>query len=161
MCRTGAQHRVTNFAGILVPVRAQFRQQPMSDVAHRPTHAGGVVFRSSADGRRYLLVRAKNPPTAWVFPKGHVEEGERAEDAAIREVLEEAGVRASIVAPLDGLIVGAQRIAMFLMAYEGEAGAPERERMWLAFEHAARTLTFPESQELLAAADAAVRRLGR
>ena len=78
----------------------------------------------------------------------------------MREVLEEAGVRASIVAPLDWLVAGSQLIAMFLMAYEGEGNLPERERVWLGFESAVGTLTFPESQQLLKAADDAVRRLG-
>lgn len=36
----------------------------------------------------------------WSLPKGHVEEGETAEDAAIREVMEETGITGRVVAPL-------------------------------------------------------------
>jgi ADP-ribose pyrophosphatase YjhB (NUDIX family) len=36
----------------------------------------------------------------WVFPKGHLEEGERAEDAAIREVREETGLEIEILGEL-------------------------------------------------------------
>lgn len=51
--------------------------------------AGGVVF----DGLgRVLLIRHASGD--WVFPKGHVEAGETELQAALREVEEEAGVRA-------------------------------------------------------------------
>jgi len=48
--------------------------------------AGVVLVRSTADGWRYLLLRAF---THWDFPKGMVETGEEPLDAAIREVREE------------------------------------------------------------------------
>lgn len=57
--------------------------------------AGAVVMM---DGRCLALHRAD--PAEWVFPKGHLEEGERPEDAAIREVREEAGLEIEILAAL-------------------------------------------------------------
>lgn len=36
----------------------------------------------------------------WSLPKGHLEEGETPEDAAVREVEEETGIRGRILAPL-------------------------------------------------------------
>lgn len=54
------------------------------------TSAGGVVFRID-DGRPlYLLIR--DSYQNWGFPKGHLEEGEVAEAAAVREVSEETGL---------------------------------------------------------------------
>ena len=36
----------------------------------------------------------------WSLPKGHLEEGETAEAAAVREVMEETGITGRVVAPL-------------------------------------------------------------
>ncbi len=52
--------------------------------------AGGVVVRHERDAALYLLIR--DSYGNWGFPKGHVESGERPEDAAQREVGEETGI---------------------------------------------------------------------
>jgi bis(5'-nucleosidyl)-tetraphosphatase len=49
--------------------------------------AGVVVARQTAEGWRFLLLRAFNH---WDFPKGMVEEGEEPLAAAVREVQEES-----------------------------------------------------------------------
>ena len=58
--------------------------------AQQETSAGGVVYRKGDDGPLFLLIR--DSYQNWGFPKGHVEAGERAEDAALREVREETGI---------------------------------------------------------------------
>ncbi len=57
--------------------------------------AGGLVV----DGPRILLISTQNG-RRWQLPKGHIEEGETAEAAAVREVCEETGVTGRVVAPL-------------------------------------------------------------
>ena len=53
--------------------------------------AGGVVLFGNA----ILMLRKFNGD--WVLPKGKVEEGENNEEAALREVSEETGVKAEIL----------------------------------------------------------------
>jgi 8-oxo-dGTP pyrophosphatase MutT (NUDIX family) len=60
--------------------------------------AGGLVVLSS----RILLI-ATQKGRRWQLPKGHIEEGETPEQAAIREVREETGVTSRVVAPLPGV----------------------------------------------------------
>lgn len=59
----------------------------MSDTAKiNPVSAGVVILRAIGGQWHYLLLRAFQ---YWDFPKGLVEEGEQAFDAAVREVEEE------------------------------------------------------------------------
>ena len=59
------------------------------------TSCGGVVIYR---GKILALYKSyKNRYEGWVLPKGTVEAGEDYEQTALREVREEAGVRASIV----------------------------------------------------------------
>ena len=57
----------------------------------RESSAGGVVFRV-AEGRALFLLICDSYGN-WGFPKGHLERGERADSAALREVVEETGLR--------------------------------------------------------------------
>lgn len=57
--------------------------------------AGGVVFNQAGE---VLLLRDRMG--YWVFPKGHVDQGESLEQAAIREVQEETGIQAQVVTEL-------------------------------------------------------------
>ena len=134
---------------------------PQERTPTAPTHAGGVVFRRAPGGPEYLLVRPRAPKTGWVLPKGHIELGETPRAAALREVLEEAGVRGEIRAPLAQVLFGRDRVEMFLMAFAGAGNvAAERQSQWLPLGAALEALAFDESRQLLRAADALVRSLG-
>ncbi len=52
--------------------------------------AGAIVFWGEN------VVLRKNQNGHWLFPKGHIEEGERPEDAAVREVNEELGLNVKL-----------------------------------------------------------------
>ena len=67
------------------------------------TSAGGLVVDrlDGADPRAALIGRIdRRGRLLWSLPKGHVEAGETAEDAAIREVMEETGITGRVLAPL-------------------------------------------------------------
>ena len=48
------------------------------------------------DGARVLLVEERDHGGGWYFPGGRVEPGERLEEAALRETLEETGISAKL-----------------------------------------------------------------
>lgn len=53
--------------------------------------AGGVVI----DGNSVLVLRKYQGD--WVLPKGRLEDGEKRNEAAVREVLEETGIQGKII----------------------------------------------------------------
>jgi ADP-ribose pyrophosphatase YjhB (NUDIX family) len=66
------------------------------------TSAGGLVLdHPRADARAALIGRLdRRGRLLWSLPKGHLEAGETAQQAAVREVREETGISGRIVAPL-------------------------------------------------------------
>jgi|TARA_Y100000814_G_scaffold272593_1_gene230124 ADP-ribose pyrophosphatase YjhB (NUDIX family) len=60
--------------------------------------AGGVVWRDNSGSIEVVLCsrHQKGSIDLFVLPKGHVEHGERIEDAAVREVKEETGLAVRI-----------------------------------------------------------------
>lgn len=62
--------------------------------------AGGVIYRKIDDRIEIVLIAVKNK-TVWTLPKGLIDKGEKAEDAAIREILEETGLYGEIISFLD------------------------------------------------------------
>ena len=122
-----------------------------------PTHAGGVVLRGRGATLRILLVTAKRQPNQWVFPKGHIEAGETVEEAAIREVEEEAGVIATVNEPVGSLEFrnarGLVRAQFFLMTFVSEEEPREnRRRAWFTAEEARQALGYEDSRMLVARA---------
>jgi 8-oxo-dGTP pyrophosphatase MutT (NUDIX family) len=88
--------------------------------------AGGIVFRQNSSQFEYLLVTSNSNQNRWIFPAGHVEDGETHKIAAVREVLEEAGVIAKIMFDLGNFQYywyrGTKKIIietdMYLMQYQ-------------------------------------------
>jgi len=62
----------------------------IQEIVREPT-AGGIVFRRDKDGGVEILL-IQDHKDRWTIPKGHIEEGETAQEAARREIGEEAGL---------------------------------------------------------------------
>jgi ADP-ribose pyrophosphatase len=58
--------------------------------------AGAFVYRKRASSVELLLLKRKGS-NAYDLPKGHIEKGENAVQAAIREIKEETGLNATFL----------------------------------------------------------------
>jgi 8-oxo-dGTP pyrophosphatase MutT (NUDIX family) len=118
--------------------------------------AGGIVFRAGpTDGDvSILLVSSKKEPGNWIFPKGHVERGETAAAAALRETQEEAGVDGELLGPAGALEFDwggkRYRVEYFLIRATSEtADTDGRTKVWLPFDEALERLTYTDIRRLL------------
>lgn len=67
------------------------RKASIQEIVREPT-AGGIVFRRSSAGDVEILL-IQDAKDRWTIPKGHIEEGETAQQTARREIGEEAGLK--------------------------------------------------------------------
>ena len=129
--------------------------------ARRETSAGGVVFRVEAGAPLFLLIR--DSYANWGFPKGHLESGERAEDAALREVREETGLHELAVRgridTIDWYFRFHGRLIhkvchFFLMETTQAETAPQRAEgitacRWIAYGEATEAIAYGNAREVL------------
>ena len=113
--------------------------------------SGGVVFHAN----QVLILQYKDG--TWTFPKGHLEAGETEQQAAQREVLEEAGVEAEITGRTGETRYinnrgEAREVLWFTMNAKSELVRLEDTFMnggFFALERARELLSFPEDRDLL------------
>lgn len=117
---------------------------------------GGVVWRRGPGGVEVLLVHR---PTYddWTLPKGKAEEGESDQEAALREVVEETGLRCRPGAELPSSryvdrLGRPKRVRYWVMEVVGGGFAPTAEVdavSWCPPPEALRRLTYPRDGEVL------------
>jgi 8-oxo-dGTP pyrophosphatase MutT (NUDIX family) len=132
----------------------------------RVEQAGAIPFTVVDGTPRVLLVTAKHSPTDWIFPKGHIEAGETAEQAAVRELSEEAGVHGRAIAPAGTLqfrsVNEDVRVHYYFVRYDGEpAGGEPRARKLFDLDAAIAALAHPDAKRLLANGRSTLERLAR
>lgn len=122
----------------------------------KPTHAGGIIFREKNGYKEFLLVSAKKFPFIWVLPKGHIEKSETEEQAAVREVKEESGMKVSIIRKIGNSQrrqwnFKEQVTAFYLMKYEGvySKNKENRKIQWMPLSGAIQKLFYGDQKQIL------------
>jgi 8-oxo-dGTP diphosphatase len=123
--------------------------------------SGGLVFRPAGDDDFEILVVHRPKYDDWSLPKGKDDPGETAEQAAIREVEEETGIRCRLVAPLAEsrytLPSGDEKLVTYF-AMKPFAEVPwdpndeVDEVRWVAVADAPGMLTYERDRNLVASA---------
>ena len=128
----------------------------------REFSAGGVLVRRM---RGRWFVAAIRPggkaPGTWALPKGLVGRGERPEDTAVREVAEETGLRARVIAPLGTIdywfVVDGRRVHKVvhhfllepLAGQLSDADVEVSEVAWIPFAELPSRLRYDSERRLL------------
>jgi 8-oxo-dGTP pyrophosphatase MutT (NUDIX family) len=133
----------------------------------RNEHSSGGAVLSSLDGQTRVALIATRRKTRWGLPKGAVTEGETSEQAALREVLEETGLEARIVRPLDtieyhfraGDTLIRKTVDFYLMEYVAGTLTPQLSEVdaveWVELSEAIQRASFESERKLLEMALAA------
>jgi 8-oxo-dGTP pyrophosphatase MutT (NUDIX family) len=153
-----AQQTAAMSAGCMDRQAARRRDSP-PDTFTRVTEpiraAGGVVV---SDGKVLLVHRPRYDD--WTLPKGKLDQGESSEDAALREVEEETGLRCTLgrELPSTKYTVGTRpkEVRYWLMEPESEAPFEPNDETddlrWLTRDEAMRLLSYDRDRDVLAAA---------
>jgi 8-oxo-dGTP pyrophosphatase MutT (NUDIX family) len=131
----------------------------------REFSAGGVLVRRLRGRWMVAAIRPGGRPAGlWALPKGRIDEGERAEQTALREVAEETGAHGRSLGKLGDVRYvftwGGERIfkvvSFFLIRYEGGrlGDVPEEFRhevaevRWLPLDEAPKLLAYGGERDM-------------
>ncbi len=118
--------------------------------------AGGIVTRWVLGGRVEVACIFREARGDWTFPKGKLDEGETFEQGALREVLEEIGMRCQVVRFVGTTSYTHRKgkpkiVAYYLMVVDDGEFAPNEEvdeLVWVPLEQVRSHLTWDRDQEL-------------
>lgn len=125
--------------------------------------AGGLVLDLGGEVPRGALIGRtdRQGRLLWSLPKGHIEPGETAEQAAVREVAEETGISGEVIGELGTIdfwfVADGRRIHktvrhFLLRAVSGElsdADIEVSEVAWVALPQIADRLAYPDERGLV------------
>ena len=137
----------------------------------REFSAGAVLVRRLEGRWVVAAIRpGGKPPGTWALPKGRIDEGERAEATALREVAEETGAYGESLGKLGDVkywfVWEGERVfkvvSFFLVRYAGGrlGDVPEEHRhevaeaRWLPLDEAPRLLSYRGEQDMARQAEA-------
>ncbi len=128
----------------------------------REFSSGGLVIRNLSGRPHVAVVRVRDQILA--LPKGHPEEGESAQEAALREVREETGLEATPVEKLGDIRYWYARdgdrvlkiVSFFLFRYRSgrleDHDHEVEEALWIPLEEAPRRLAYRGEKDMAKAA---------
>ena len=167
-----SQDLATTTSPAQTPKVAAKNSKPKTTYAKRvdEVSAGGLVVDTT--GKLGLLIGRRDLKDAsgkrilWSLPKGHIEEGETPEQAALREVQEETGIE-SIIEKSLGVIdfwfmAGGKRIHKtvhhYLFRENGGLLAPQESEVdevaWFPLAEIVERLAYPDEKKLIARTNA-------
>ena len=124
----------------------------------REFSAGGLVIRNLSGRPHLAVVRVRDQILA--LPKGHPEEGESTQDAALREVREETGLEATPVEKLGDIRYWYARdgdrvlkiVSFFLLRYRSgrleDHDHEVEEALWIPLEDAPARLAYRGEKDM-------------
>ena len=124
-------------------------------------HSCGGAVVTIREGAGHVAMIATRGGTRWGLPKGAVNPGETSEQAALREVLEETGLRATILRLLGtieyffraGEWLIHKKVDFYLMRYESGEMMPQLsevdDAVWMELHEAVRRSSFDSERKLL------------
>ena len=125
--------------------------------------SGGVVWRRGAGGALELVVVHRPRYDDWSLPKGKLDAGETWEDAALREVEEEVGLRCRLGDELPPVGYrdnkGREKAVRYWLMQPEDDSAPFTpndevdEMRWVEAAAAAALLSYPHDAELVRVAE--------
>lgn len=138
------------------------RKKPsIQEIVREPT-AGGIVFRRDEKGAIEILL-IQDAKDRWTIPKGHIEEGETAQQTAKREIGEEAGLKEVDVLGwlgkihfryrrIDKLVLMTTQI--YLVRAKGDTNAIKKEEWmngikWFTFHDALDAIEYEDIGKLM------------
>jgi len=119
--------------------------------------AGGVVVRDGDAGTEVCVVHRPRYDD-WSFPKGKLDPGESFEDAALREVEEETGLRCTLESELQSMEYRDNKdrpkiVRYWQMEVDEDPGFEPNDEVdelrWLPMAEAAELLSYERDRELL------------
>ena len=133
----------------------------MSEELKFEKSCGAVVYCQKDNDIKYVLVCERSG--YWVFPKGHMEEGESEYDTALREVKEETGLDVTFIEGFrvkdehnlarEGRPNTIKQTIYFLVKYENQTFVPQESEIsqieLLDYESAMAKLQFDSFKEIL------------
>ena len=142
-------------------------------MSRREISAGCVVYRTNGGDAEVALIQPRDR-VAWSLPKGLIEPGESAENAALREVREETGLHGDIIERIDTIkysynarwekpAVRVFKIVTFYLLHStgGDVSQHDKEvdRVeWFPLDYAVTHATYPQEREILRKAKALIQR---